>query len=125
MNSLCFLGSTDITPYINWESYKIQTEDMYESWRDGNYVEHRIQIRTRLTGSFDVWLCGMNNMDTDTFLALVESATDEGIITMTLYDQTKNELKTIRGYVHIVPKSHNEMINGNYFDVYTVEVNER
>lgn len=125
MNSLVFIGSTDITPYINWKTYKSSHENMYESWQDGNYVEHRICVRERLIVSFDVWLCGINNMNTDAFFALWNSAVTNHIITLGVYDQLTNSIQAINAYYEITPAEHKEMVNGNYFDVFHIEVTER
>ena len=125
MNSLVTIGTTDITPYINWETYKMVSESMYESWKDGNFVEHRIYTRTRLSGSFDVWLCGMNGMDTDAFITLWNSAVNNNTITLGVYDQTSNSMKAIQAFFVITPSKHKEMVNGSYFDVFHIEVTER
>jgi len=125
MNTLVVVGGVDITPYIDWKNYKIVPEEKYESWQDGNYVEHRIYTRTRMTGSFKVWLCGMDDMDTDAFMALWNSATNNHITTLAVYDQTSNSMKAINAYCDITPNAHKEMINGNYFDTFTIKVEER
>lgn len=125
MNRLVIVGGTDITPYINWKKYNIEAEEMYESWRDGNYVEHRIYIRSRMTGSFEVWLCGINDMDTDAFLALWNSATTNHVTTMAVYDQTINDMRAINAFCQITPSDHKQMMNGKFFDVFKIEVEER
>lgn len=125
MNSLIIVNNTDITPYIDWKTYQSAEEQMYESWRDGNYVEHRIYTRSRLKCSFKVWLCGMNDMDTDAFMALWEGAVNNNVIMLAAYDQNANSMKLINAYYTITPSDHKEMMNGNYFDVFNIEVVER
>ena len=125
MNRLAIIGETDITPYIDWKSFKMEPVEKYVGFEDGNYVEHRNYVRTKLSGSFKLWLCGMNNMDTDAFKTLLAGATTNHVTTMAVYDQTTNSTKAINAYVRMVPKSHQEMMNGDYFDVFTVEVTER
>ena len=125
MNALVVVNDTNITPYIDWDSYNIQPKEEYESWQDGNYVEHRIYTRSRLKGSFNVWLCGMNGMDTDTFMELWNGAVHNKIVTLGVYDQTINHMRAIEAYYSITPSKHKEMINGNYFDVFKIEVYER
>lgn len=125
MNTLVIVNETDITPYIDWKSYKISSEEMYESWQDGNYVEHRIYTRSRMSGSFKVWLCGINGMDTDAFMQLWNGATVNHVTTLAVYDQVSNSMKAITAYCEIIPADHQEMINGNYFDVFTIKVKEQ
>lgn len=125
MNTLVVVNGTDITPYINWKTYKMEREDLCSTWRDGNYVEHRIYARSHLKGKFDVWLCGMNDIDTDAFLELWNGAVNNHVITLGVYDQTTNSMKTINAYYEMKPKKHLEMNNGNYYDVFEIEVEER
>lgn len=125
MNTLVVVNNTDITPYIDWNSYKMISNDVYKSWENANYVEHRIYTRSKVKGSFRVWLCGINDMDIDAFMELWNGATNNHITTLGVYVQTENRIKAINAYCDIKPDSHKEMINGNYFDVLTVEVTER
>jgi hypothetical protein len=125
MNALVIINGVDITPCIDWASYKISSKELYESWRDGNYVEHRVYTRTIHTGSFEVFLCGMNNMDTDSFMDLIASATNNNITTMAIFDNVSNSMQAIEAYLDITPTAHNELINGNYFDKFTIGVTER
>ena len=127
MNRLVVIGETDITPYIDWQSYKMEQKSAYESWKDGNYIEHRIYVRTRLEGSFRVWLAGINGMDTEAFISLIESATTNHVTTMGVYDPTSGSMtvKAIEAYVTITPGKHREMMNGQYFDILTVKVTEK
>lgn len=125
MNTLAVIADTDITPYINHKTYSMKHNDQYESWIDGNFVEHRVYIRSRLEGSFDVWLCGMNGMDADAFLDLWNSAVSNHVITMGVFDNTTNHFRAIEAYYEISPSKHQEMMNGNYFDVLKIKVTER
>lgn len=125
MNTLVVVNEVDITPYINWKTYDIKPQDEYEEWKDGNKVKHRIYSPSKIAGSFDVWLCGWNNMDADAFIALINNATENHVTTMAVYDQTTNSMSAIEAYCKLVPKEHKEMMTGDYWDVYTVEVQQR
>ena len=133
MNTLVTIANTDITPYIDWNSYKMEQKPSYESWKDGNYIEHRIYVRTRLEGSFKVWLCGMpipdsdDKMDSEEFLGLVASATANYVTTLSVFDQTSGSqtLQTIQAYLDITPGKHKEMINGEYYETFTIKVTQK
>ena len=125
MNTLVVVNNTDITKYIDWNSYKMNNVAVYKSWEDGNNVEHRVYKRSKIQGSFRVWLCGMDGMDVDAFMALWNGATNNHITTLGVYDQISNSIKAINAYCELEPDSHREMINGNYFDIIKIEVNER
>ena len=125
MNTLVVVNNVDITPYMDWKSYKVAPKEDYEKWQDGNYVEHRIYTRSRLQGSFNVWLCGMNDMDTDAFMELWNGAVHNHVVTLGVYDQTQNRMRAIEAYYEITPSKHREMVNGNYFDIFKIEVYEK
>ena len=44
------INGVDYTPYIVDGSYAIDSEDVYESWDDGNRVEHRIVVTQKVVG---------------------------------------------------------------------------
>lgn len=132
MNILVEIGGVNLTPFIDWGSYKMEHKDQYESWLDGNYTEHRVYTRTKIEGSFRVWLCGMRvlntetRMDTDEFLDLWNrNTTNSKITTLAVYDQAENRLVVIEAYCEIIPEKHKQMINGNYYDTFTIKVRER
>lgn len=124
MNTLVIVNGVDITPNI--KKYSIKPDEMFESWRDGNYREHRIYTRTRLKGSFEVWLCGVGDyLGTDDFIALWNGAVNNNVIILGLYDQVSNRMKTVEAFYDITPSSHKELRDDLYFDVLKIEVTER
>lgn len=122
---LVTIGGVDITPYINPKSYKVNAEKIYESWQDGNFVEHRIYIRDRIKGSFDVALYGLDDMTTQNFLDTWNAGVDNNIATLLVFVQNTNENKTIKAYFNFKGAFHREMINGDYCDKMTIEIVER
>lgn len=122
---LAMINGVDITEYINTKTYKMNQEKQYESWQDGNYREHRIYTRTRIEGSFEVALYGKNNMLTQDFLDLWESAVHNNIVTILVYVQNTNKNETIEAYFKFDGTFHRELINGDYVDILSVEITER
>lgn len=125
MNTLVILNGTNITPWIVPDSYQMESEDMFESWRDGNFVEHRIYTRSRMTGKFSVWTAEKWNMDLGDFLTHLSAATNNHVTLMSVYDATSDSMKAIYAYVTIKPAEHKEYANGKYYDVLDIEVEER
>lgn len=122
---LATVNGVDITEYINPKNYKMNADKKYESWEDGNLREHRIYTRSKIEGSFDVALYGLNNMLTQNFLDLWNGAVDNEIVTMSVFVQNTNKMETIEAYFEFSGKFHREMINGDYCDVLTVKITER
>lgn len=119
------IGLTDITQYINQSSYKMNSEAQYESWQDGNFVEHRVYIRKRIKGSFDVALYGKNGMDTAAFMQLWNGAVEDNIIALDVYLQNEDRMEAIDAYFEITGSTHKELNNGGFLDILTIEVEER
>lgn len=122
---LLIVNGVDLTDYINPSTYSVNALDQYESWMDGNLVEHRIYGRSRVAGTFDVFLYGKDGMDTDTFLSNWRQAVDNHILTATVFVQNLGYAKTINAFYTFEGTFHREMINGNYCDKLTVTIQER
>ena len=122
---LVSVNGTDITPYINPKTYSMNADDNYESWNDGNNVEHRIYTRAKVKGSFMVALYGQNNMQTEDFLALWNGAVNNHVLTILVFVQNTNSMEAINAYYKFEGTFHREMINGNYCDVLKINIQER
>lgn len=125
MNSLVIVNGTDITPWIVPGSYSMKVENLFESWLDGNYVEHRVYTRAHMVGSFKVWMAEVRGMDLDDFITIWDGATNNHITTMVVYDSTTNSMKAINAYCSITPDEHQQLANDKYYDVLNIEVTER
>lgn len=121
---LAIVNETDITEYINPKTYKMNAEKTYESWLDGNYKEHRIYTRSKVKGSFEIALYGQNNMHTQDFLELWNGAVNNEVVTIMLYVQNLDQNSAIQAYFEFDGTFHREMINGEYCDVLTVNIEE-
>ena len=125
MNTLVVVDNVDITPWIVPDSYKLVPTETYESWQDGNYVEHRIYTRTRITGTFNVWTAEQRGMDTDALMEHFTNATHNKVTTMGVYDNVENRMRAIEAYCHITPDKHKDLAGGKFYDVFKIEVYER
>jgi len=119
------INGTDITDYIVTETYKMDSEETFESWLDGNKVEHRIIVAEKVKGTFDVVLTNKNNMPTADFLTLWNSAITDGYITMLVYVANKAENKMINAYYTMQTNKHEKLADGTFLDVLTIEIQER
>lgn len=122
---LVTVNNVDITKYINPKTYKMNAEDVYESWEDGNYREHRIVSRERIIGSFEVALYGLDGMTTQNFLDIWNDAVNNHVATLLVFVQNKNKNEAIEAFFKFKGTFHREMINGEYCDKLTIEITER
>ena len=122
---LAIIDNVDISPYINTKTYSVNSEKIYTSFENANYVETRIPIRKKVIGSFELALYGKNGMDYATFLNNLNSAVDNDVLTIGLFVQNDNQFEAIEAYYKLTGIRHVELINGNYLDRVTIEIEER
>lgn len=118
------IGNTDITKHIIKDSYDVNTEPVFESWTDGNFREHRIYIRDRVKGSFDVFFIGAANGEYQDFLDLLASATDNRLLTIGLYIQNESKFDTYQAYYTIGTVQHAETTDGRMVNKMTINLEE-
>lgn len=122
---LAIVNDVDITPYINTKTYNVNSDDIYESFENANYVETRIFTRKKIKGSFEVALYGRNGMDYETFLENWNAAVEDGIVTIGLWVMNDNQYEAIEAYYKFASSKHAELMNGNYIDRITITIEER
>lgn len=125
MKVLLVVNDVDMTPYINEKSYKVNSKPQYESWQDGNFVEHRVIVRNRVEGSFEIAVYGYQGMDYQTFLDNWNAAVDNGVVTIGIYVMDQNKVKAIQAYYDFTGERHYEKLDGTFFDIVTVNITER
>lgn len=123
--NLITVNGVNITQYINRKTYKMNAEDIYESWENGNLVTTKVFIRKKITGSFEIAVWGKNNMDWAAFLNLWNGAVEDGIVTLGVFVQNTNTFETIEAYFETTSKAHEKLMNGNYLDRVTFKIEER
>ena len=120
------VNSTDITNYIVEGTYKMDSYDSYESWRDANGVEHRIIVTSKISGSFDLACSNRSSSITlSDFLTLWNGAVDNGVVTVGVYVPNLGATKAIEAYYEITSKEHIRSGDGSMIDVLTINISER
>lgn len=120
------VGGLDITKYIVKDTYKMDSEDTYESWKDGNMVEHRIVVTDKVSGSFDICLCDeAGQLSFDDFLTAWNSAVNNKVVTIGVYVTNKNTFEALSAYYAMSSKEHIKKGDGGIIDVLTVTIKER
>jgi len=122
MENIVIIGETDITPYIIADTYNMDEESQYESWQDGNYVEHRVIITSKVKGKFEVVLSPQTITLAD-FKALLND--NNGVLTMLVYVTNAGESRAINAYYQLENKQHTALAGGGFLDVITMEITER
>lgn len=117
------VNNMDLTPYIVSGSYKINADDRYESWEDGNLIEHRIIVGSKVSGSFEIG-CG-GELSLDDFMSNWSAAVNNGVLTIGIYITNRDVFDTIECYFEIDSKSHIPTAGGKWIDVLSIKIKER
>ena len=125
MTGQAIIGSTDISNLIVDDTYKMDTEEVYESWEDGNRVEHRIYTSSKLRGSFDVVLSSKSGYTLPQFKTLINSATTKNVLLGAFYCTNTGAVKAVYAFCTLTNKSHILTADGSFIDILTVEITER
>jgi hypothetical protein len=120
------VNNTEITNYIVEGSYKMDSSDTYESWKDGNMREHRIVIAQKINGSFQVVCSNRSNSITlANFLTLWNGAVNNGVVTLGVYVLDTNSFEAIEAYYEIENVKHDRAGDGSFIDVLEITITER
>lgn len=120
------IGQTNISDYIVHDTYKMDAKSQYESWMDGNYVEHRVIVTEKVEGSFDVVCSNLDGSITlADFMDIIANAENNGVITCNVYVTNKGAAEAIDAYYTVTSKEHTMKADGTFVDVITVALKER
>ena len=94
------IDSTDLTAWEDKEQHSVNQEEVYASWTDGNYIDHREVVRTRISGS--VVLKFKKESDFNTFKALLTSARSvNGYYPVTVWVSNLQTSETINAFLSV------------------------
>lgn len=115
--NLFTIGTTDLTQWERKPDHNVNRTDIYQEWTDGNWINHRIIARTRVSGS--VVLSFSKETDFANFMSLMVSARDQdGYYPVTVWCSNTNTIENINAFLDIsgdtkwdvsVPIKHHEI----------------
>ena len=118
------IGSTDLTPYIDIQNFNINSEEVYETWTDGNFVEHRDISRSRISGTLKL---GFDDLtDFDNFRSLLASNRNiNGYYPIQIYVNNLNSTQSINAFIDPNGSAKWDIVNGHQWLVVTLDVRGR
>ena len=118
------IGSTDLTPKVNIQEFKVNSSDVYETWTDGNFVTHREIIRTRISGTFDIGFSDRTELNG--FLTLLANNRNaNGYYPIQIYVNNLNTTESINAFIDPEGEASWDTKNGRQWLVLTLKVVER
>ena len=119
------IDSTDLTAYVDIQSYAVNREDVYEEWDDSNWVTHREIARTRYSGTFRLGFS--SSAAFSTFTTLLSTAKKAGgYFSVTAYINNLGTTATFDAYLDMVNEEDRwDPINSRQWQVTTVQLTGR
>ncbi len=125
MNMMFFkIGSTDLSQYADIQNYNINEADVFQSWTDGNWIDHRDITRKRISGA--VLLGFKTAASWSAFQTLLASQRNAaGYYPVTLYVNNTGTTETIDAFLDMTNATKWDLVNDRFWRVQTVKVTER
>ena len=124
--SLAVVNNTDITNYIIKDTYEMNSEPVYTSWEDANYVEHRVYVRNKVRGSFEVITFGTTPRTAlVAFLDILKAATSNNVLTIGLYVENEGTFQALNCFYTVESTQHAVTEDGRYVDRAKISIEER
>lgn len=118
------IGNTDLTAYEDIQNHDVQREDIYTSWTDGNWVDHREIVRTRVTGT--VKLGFRKAADFAAFQTLLGTAQDpEGYYPVSVYCANTGTTETVDAFLEITGADKWNLTSSRQWQVVTIKITGR
>ena len=98
------VNNVDFTARVNHQkSYAVQSNDVYTTWTDGNYVDHRVVARQRISGSFTMTFTSDAQFDAFT-AALAAVKHVDGYYPVQVWDNKSKTLVSINAFIDYTPQ---------------------
>lgn len=124
MTNLFKIGTTDLTPWEKTEAHAVNREDVFETWTDGNWIDHRVIVRTRITGT--VVLSFWKAADYAAFMTLLTTQRDaEGFYPVTVWCANTNTTETLNAYLDIVGETRFDVTAPIKHNTVTIQITGR
>lgn len=100
MTNLFKISTTDLTKWEDTEQHKVNRDDVFTTWTDGNWVDHREIVRTRISGT--VVLGFKRETEFAAFMTLLTTARNaNGYYPITVWCSNTNTSETINAFLDL------------------------
>jgi len=118
------INTTDLSDYADVQNFNVNKVDVYQDWTDGNWIDHREIVRTRISGSFQLGF--KNATDWSTFATLLtNNKTAAGYYPVTVHVNNTNATETINAFLDMQVSNKWDLTNSRFWRVVTVTLTQR
>ena len=121
-----YAGTTvvDMTASVDVQNYGLNREDVYQSWTDGNWTDHRDVVRTRIRGS--VTLGFRSETASHNFLAALTSVQQaDGTVKLCAYVNNVQTVCSFFAFVDTAGAGRWDLKNSRQWQTLTLTISER
>lgn len=118
------IGNHDLTPYTDIQNFEVNQADEYTTWVDGNHVEHREVMRTRIEGKVKVGFRFAEELD-DFYSALAANVQQGGYYPVTAYVQNTAQTVTFNAFIETTAKSKFDLPGYRFWKEVELTIKER
>lgn len=119
------IGNTDFGGHVIAGTYSVSNDVIYKVWTDGNGHNHRTPKRSKMQGSFDMFFRTMEQYQS--FIAAIEASKTANVnsyVSATLTDNISNADIESKYYLDFKPVRNRDANWKDYFETFTVTVEE-
>lgn len=116
------INSTDYTKYIQDGSYKINQNDIGESWTDGNFKQHKNNV-LKVQGTFE--MAFITDDEYSNFLGDIENAKNsDGYVECSIFVVNKNTSMDIECFLNVSTNRYKPVNETNVVNIVSISINE-
>ena len=117
------INTTDLSQYEDKQNHNINAVDVYSTWTDGNWKDHRVIARTRITGTLKLGFA--NSTDFSSFLTLLTTARNaNGYYPIKIYVANTGTEETVNAFLDVSVADKWDSVNSRQWHEVTVKVSE-
>lgn len=118
------IADTDLTAFADIQNYNVNEEDVYQSWTDGNWIEHRNVVRRRVSGELKLGFANAAAFEAFTEL-LISARQPGGWYPITVYINNTGALRDLEAFLEVKGSGKWDLVNGRQWLVQTISISQR
>ena len=114
----------DMTAAADIQNYGLNRQDVFDTWTDGNWVEHRVKVRTRISGNVNL---GFSSEATyRSFLAALQAAAGpDGTVKLKAYVNNVENVCEFYAFIDTAGAGKWDVVNSRQWQTLTLKISER
>lgn len=114
----------DMTTFVDIQEYGLNREAVFETWTDGNWKEHRVKVRDRISGVVNIGFASETTYH-DFLSALALAVGEDGTVKLKAYVNNVETVCEFFAYVDAVGAGKWDLVNGRQWQTLALTVSER